>query len=81
MKELVISAPVLSYYRAALPIVIQCDASQSGLGATLMQNGQPLSYASPALTPTETHYAQLEKEMLAVVFAFGKYHQYTYEIM
>ena len=50
-------------------VTLQCDASQSGLGTTLMQNGQPVAYASRALTMMETQYAQIEKELLAIVFA------------
>ena len=40
---------------------LQCDASQSSLGA-LMQNGQPVAYALQGLTSTKTRYAQIEKE-------------------
>jgi len=32
--------------------VLQCDASQHGLGACLMQNGQPAADASRSLTGT-----------------------------
>lgn len=78
IKKLVTSAPILTFYKQNDPLEIQCDASQKGLGAVLMQNGKPISYASRALTPTETRYAQIEKEMLAVVFALTKFHQYTY---
>ncbi len=35
--------------------------SQSGLGAALLQGGQPVAYATKELTPTETRYAQIEK--------------------
>jgi len=38
-----------------------------------MQNGQPTLFASRALTDPETRYAQIEKEMLAVVFALQKF--------
>ena len=34
-----------------------------------MQDGDPNAYALRALTPTETYYAQIEKELLSVVFA------------
>ena len=59
-------------------VTLQCDASQSGLGAALPQNGQPVAYASRALTPTETSYAQIEKELLAIVFACEKFDAYIF---
>ena len=78
VKELITEAPVLIFYDKNQPLVIQCDASKNGLGAVLLQGGKPLSYASRALTYTETQYAQIEKEMLAIVFALTKFHQYTF---
>ena len=78
LKKLLTEAPVLAYYDKNSDLVIQCDASGSGLGAALMQNGRPLAYASQALTPTETRYATIEKEMLAIVYSLEKWHQFTY---
>ena len=63
------STPVLRYYNLQGEVTLQCDASQFGLGAALLQNGQPVAYASRALTDTETRYDQIEKELLAIVFA------------
>ena len=60
------------------PVTIQCDASGKGLGAVLLQEGKPVCYASRALTDTESRYAAIEAEMLAVVFACRKFHQYIY---
>ena len=39
-----------------------------------MQQGQPIAYASRALTKTEEEYAQIEKEMLAILFSTIKFH-------
>ena len=61
LKTAVASTPVLRYYNLQEEVTLQCDASQSGLGAALLQNGQPVAYASRALTPSETSYAQIEK--------------------
>jgi len=47
---------------------IQCDASEKGLGATLLQNEQPVAFVSWSLTKAEQNYAQIEKECLAIVF-------------
>jgi hypothetical protein len=78
VKRLVTTAPVLSYYDPDLPLVIQCDASEKGIGCALLQKERPVAYSSRALTATETRYAQIEKEMLAIVFSLEKFNQYTY---
>ena len=57
---------------------VQCDSSQSGLGAALIQNGHPIAYASRALMETESRYAQIEKEMLAIVYSVEKFNDYTF---
>ena len=67
LKTAVTKAPVLRYYSSQEEVTIQCDASQSGLGAALLQNGQPVAYASRALSSAETRYAQIEKELLAIL--------------
>ena len=78
VKEMVIEAPILSYYNPTHQLEVQCDASQKGLGAALLQQGKPIAYISRALTLTEQRYAQMEKEMLAIVFALERFHQYTF---
>ena len=78
LKEAVTHTPVLSYYNLSDEVTLQCDASQSGLGAALLQKGQPVAYASRALTPAETRYAQIEKELLAIVFACERFDTYIY---
>ena len=45
-----------------------------------MQKGQPVTYASRSLTDTEKHYAQIKKELLAIVFGTEKFNRYTYDV-
>ena len=77
VKSLVTQAPVLKYFDSTKGVTLQCDALDKGLGAVIMQNDQPIIYASHALTDAETHYAQIEKELLAVVYGLEKFHTYT----
>ncbi|CAC5423217.1 unnamed protein product [Mytilus coruscus] len=74
LKQAVTKAPVLKYFDSKSETTLQCDASEKGLGATLMQKSQPTEYASRALTKTEQNYAQIEKELLAVVLGMEKFH-------
>ena len=76
MKKLVVQHPVLKYYDVSEEVTLQCDASERGLGATLMQKGQPVAFASRALSTTEQRYARIEKECLAIVFGCEKFSQY-----
>jgi hypothetical protein len=43
-----------------------------------MQEGRPVAFSSRAMTKTEQRYAQIEKEMLAIVHACTKFDQYIY---
>ena len=49
LKTIITRAPVLQYHNPNKELVIQCDASQSGLGSVLLQDGKPNAYASQAL--------------------------------
>jgi hypothetical protein len=59
-------------------VTIQSDASEKGLGGTLLQDGQPVAFTSRALTKTEQNYAQIEKEALAIVFSCERFNQYIH---
>ena len=63
----------LRYYDRTLPVTVQANASLRGLGACLIQqhNGkdQPITFTSKSLTDTEIRYANIERELLAIIFA------------
>ncbi|GKF98078.1 reverse transcriptase domain-containing protein, partial [Tanacetum coccineum] len=62
------------------PFEIMCDASDYALGAVLGQriekHFRPIHYASKTMTEAESNYTTMEKEMLAVVYAFEKFRSY-----
>ena len=78
LREVLASEPVLAYYDVTKPVTIQADTSQSGFGACLLQDGNPIAYASRSVTSVEENYAQIKKEMLAISFATKNFHQYIY---
>lgn len=78
LKTLLTQAPVLVFYNVAKPVKVAVDASQYGLGAVLLQDDRPIAFASRTLTECETRYAQIEKELLAVVFGLEHFHYYVY---
>ena len=78
LKQLLTSAPVLKYFDVNKPVEIQTDASRNGLGSCLLQEGHPIAYTSRTLTSAEQNYAQIEKELSAIVFACNKFFQYVY---
>ena len=79
IKQTLSEPPVLRFFDSREEnVVLQCDASNFGLGACLMQNNQPVQYASRSLTQTEQNYAQIEKEMLAIVFGLERFERFVY---
>ena len=82
LKKRITSNNVLKFYDQSMPIRVSCDASTIGLGAVLEQkdNDQwhPIAYSSRSLTSSEKNYSQIERELLSIVFACNKYHQYIY---
>ena len=71
-KKILCEAPVLAYYDLRKGLVLSVDAN-SGLGATLLQEGRPVAYGSKALTKTECNYSQIERELLTIVLGCDKF--------
>ena len=80
LKSVLSSAPVLRFYDTSLPTTLQIDTSKNGLGACLMQQNQPVAYASRAMSSSEINYAQIEKELSAIVYGCERFNIYTYGV-
>ena len=78
VKESICTETTLQYFDKEKETVIQVDASSTGLGAALLQEGRPIAFASKSLSDTERNYANIEREMLAVVFGCDRFHTYIY---
>ena len=68
----------LTYLKPSKETSLQVDASNKGLCAVLLQEGKPIEFASKALTETEQRYANIERELLAVVFGCERFRTYLY---
>ena len=55
-------------------------AQKACMGAVLLQDESPIAYASKSLTQCQQNYAQIEKELLAIVFGCTRFHDYIYGI-
>ena len=53
IKRAIVSNPVLRFFDPQIPVTVQTDASSTGLGAVLLQMGQPIAYASRSLKESE----------------------------
>ena len=78
IKNLICKQVTLSYFEPNKQTVIEVDSSLKGIGCVLKQGFKPVCFASKSFTETEQRYANIEREMLAVVYACEKFHTYVY---
>jgi len=80
LKAAMASEPILKIPDVNLPFVLRTDASNSGIGAVLLQyvdnHPYPVAYASRKLLDRETKYSTIERECLAIVFGVQKFDYY-----
>ena len=76
LKHAMTHTPVLTLLDFKEQFVTETDASDIGIGAVLMQKGQPIAYLSKALAQDHKHLSIYEKEFLALIMAVNKWRQY-----
>ena len=81
VKSALLAEETMVYFDPRRKTELIVDASPVGLGAVLLQDKNkgtwcPVAYASRALTNTETRYAQIEREALAIRWACKHFHLY-----
>jgi hypothetical protein len=80
LKSSLVSAPNIQPPDWSQPFEIMCDASDYVVGAVLGQRKEgrvhAIYYASKTLNEAQLNYATMEKELLAVVFAFENFRSY-----
>ena len=81
IKKAVANIAKLNYYDPAKETRVKCDASHSGLGASLEKQTEnndwvPISFASRYLNNQEKTYSTNVLELLAVVWAVDRFKHY-----
>jgi hypothetical protein len=69
LKQKLTIAPVLVLPDVHKPFSVYCDASYTGLGCVLMQEGKVVAYSSRQLKVHEKNYPTHDLELAAVVHA------------
>ena len=81
IKKQLTSDSLLVHHDPDVKLVLGCDASPYGVGAVLSHQfmdgvEKPITFASRTLAPAERHYADLDKEALAIIFGLKNFNQY-----
>jgi hypothetical protein len=80
LKSVLVSAPIIQPSYWSQPFEIMCDESDYAVGTVLGHRKEgrvhAVYYASKTLIEAQLNYATMEKELLAVVFAFEKIRSY-----
>ncbi|XP_013594359.1 PREDICTED: uncharacterized protein LOC106302390 [Brassica oleracea var. oleracea] len=76
LKEALTSAPVLALPGFTKTFIVETDASNTGIGAVLIQDNHPICYISRALGKRHEGLSVYEKELLVVVHAVQTWSPY-----
>ncbi|KAA3461634.1 DNA/RNA polymerases superfamily protein [Gossypium australe] len=78
LKKILTEAPVLIQLEAGKEFVDYWDASHTGLGCVLMQEGKVVAYTSRQLRPHELNYPTHDLELATVIFVLKIWRHYLY---
>jgi ribonuclease HI len=78
LKQKLTTAPVLVLPDVHKPFSVYCDASYTGLGCVLMQEGKVAAYSSHKLKVHEKNYPTHDLELAAVIHALKTWRHYLY---
>jgi hypothetical protein len=78
LKKKLTMAPVLIMPDVHKPFSVYYDASYTGLGCVLMQEGRVVAYSSQQLKLYERNYPTHDLELAAVVHALKTWRHYLY---
>jgi hypothetical protein len=78
LKERLTTTPILILPDVHKPFSVYCDASYTGLGCVLMQEGRVVAYSSRQLKIHQRNYPTHDLELAAVVHALKTWRHYLY---
>ena len=82
IRRILVNTPILRYPNMKYPFSVATDASNVGIGAVLYQvidnETRHISFMARALSKSERNYSTTKRELLAVVYALEKFHQYLW---
>jgi hypothetical protein len=78
LKEKLTTTPVLMLPDVHKPFLVYCDASYTGLGCVLMQEGRVVAYLSRQLKIHEKNYPTHDLKLAVVVHALKTWRHYLY---
>ena len=93
LKQAICKDITLQFFDSDLPLYIEADASQKGIGAAMVQpdkrckntsttgipsNLRPVAYTSKTFTSCESNYSNIERELLGVLFSVLHFKHFTY---
>jgi hypothetical protein len=76
LKAALVSAPVLALPDYSKLFVVETDASDTGVGAVLLQDDHPIAFVSKPLGPRTRGLSTYEKEYMVILLAVEKWRSY-----